>query len=193
MKTQRLDPFLASATPLPDRLRRVVWSFVYSLLFRFSPRPLHAWRSFLLRCFGAKLGSNCHIYPKTRVWAPWNLVCGDVVAIGDEVIVYNPRLITLGSHSTISQQAYLCGATHDYDRAEFPMVSSPITVGAYAWVCARAAVQPGVTLGDGAVLGFGSIATRDLEPWSVYGGIPARRIKSRVNSHEITGRPVVNR
>ena len=115
------------------------------------------------------------------------------VAIADEVIVYNPRLITLGSHAIISQQAYLCGATHNYDLPEFPMVSSPISVGSYAWVCARAAVQPGVSVGEGAVLGFGSIATRDLEPWSVYAGIPARRIKNRVISHEVTKRAIVNR
>jgi len=185
------DPYLLPQTPLSDRLRRVVWAIVYSLLFRFSPRPFHEWRSFLLRCFGSRLGPNCHIYPKARIWAPWNLVCGDVVAIADEVIVYNPSLITLGSHSTISQQAYLCGATHDYDMPEFPMVSSPISVGAYAWVCARAAVQPGVSVGDGAILGFGSIATRDLEPWSVYAGIPARRIKNRV-SHEVTKRATAN-
>jgi putative colanic acid biosynthesis acetyltransferase WcaF len=193
MTERMLDPHRVPQTRLSDRLRRAVWAVVYSLLFRFSPRPLHGWRSFLLRCFGARLGPNCHIYPKARIWAPWNLVCGDVVAIADEVIVYNPRLITLGSHAIISQQAYLCGATHNYDLPEFPMVSSPISVGSYAWVCARAAVQPGVSVGEGAVLGFGSIATRDLEPWSVYAGIPARRIKNRVISHEVTKRAIVNR
>ena len=52
-------------------------------------------------------------------------------------------------------------------------------LGSYVWVCARASVAPGVNLAEGAVLGLGSVATRDLEPWSVYAGNPAVKIKSR--------------
>jgi putative colanic acid biosynthesis acetyltransferase WcaF len=175
------DPYLAPAFPLKSRLLRATWGVVYALLFRTSPRPFHSWRSFLLRCFGAKLGENCHIYGGARIWAPWNLVCGDTVAIGDEAVIYNPSAITLGSHSTISQQAYLCGATHVYDDPAFPLVAFPISIGDHAWVCARATVQPGVHMGEGAVLALGSVATKDLEPWTVYGGLPARKIKARTN------------
>ena len=175
------DPYLVAPFSLANTIRRAIWTAVYNVLFRTSPRPLHRWRALLLRCFGAKLGQGCHIYPKARIWAPWNLVCEDTVAIADEAIVYNPAVISLGSHATVSQQAYLCGATHDYQSAAFPLTSSPISVGAYAWVCARASVQPGVSLGEGAVLALGSVATKDLEPWSVYAGIPARKIKTRVN------------
>jgi putative colanic acid biosynthesis acetyltransferase WcaF len=101
------------------------------------------------------------------------------VAIADDAFIYNPSMVILGSHSTISQQAYLCGATHDYDDPRFPMISEPITLGAYCWVCARATVQMGVTMGEGSVLGLGAIATGDLEPWGVYAGIPARKVKDR--------------
>ena len=174
------DPYLTAHFPLRNLARRAIWTVVYALLFKTSPRPCHRWRAFLLRCFGATLGRGCHIYPKARVWAPWNLVCEDTVAVADEAIVYNPAVIKLGSHATVSQQAYLCGATHDYQSPEFPLTSSPITIGAYAWVCARASVQPGISVGEGAVLALGSVATKDLEPWSVYAGIPARKIKKRV-------------
>jgi putative colanic acid biosynthesis acetyltransferase WcaF len=192
MQPAERDPYLKQAFPLGSRFMRFAWGIVYTLLFRPSPRPLHGWRAFLLRCFGAKLGKGCHIYPKARIWAPWNLVCGEVVAVADEAIIYNPSPITLGSHATISQQAYLCGATHDYEVPEFPLISSPISVGAYAWVCARATVQPGVSVAEGAVLALGSIATRNLEPWSVYAGIPARKIKGRVISRENTERTISN-
>jgi putative colanic acid biosynthesis acetyltransferase WcaF len=120
-----------------------------------------------------------HIYPKARIWAPWNLVCSDVVAVADEAIVYNPSTITLGSHCIISQQAYVCGATHDYEDPKFPLLARPISIGSYAWVCARATVEPGVSVGDGAILALGSVATHDLQPWTIYGGLPAQKIKVR--------------
>jgi len=174
------DPYLGPAFPLRNRLTRAIWGLVYVLLFRTTPRPLHAWRAFLLRCFGAKLDSNCHIYPRSRIWAPWNLQCGETTTIGDEAIIYNPAPIILGSHAIISQQAYLCGATHDYDDPHFPLLAFPISIGSYAWVCARATVQPNVKMGEGAVLALGSVATKDLQPWTVYGGVPARKIKMRI-------------
>jgi putative colanic acid biosynthesis acetyltransferase WcaF len=178
------DPYLAPAFPLSNRLLRAAWGIVYVVFFRTSPRPFHAWRVFLLRCFGAKLGKNCHIYGRARIWAPWNLKCDEQATIGDEAIVYNPALITLGSHAIVSQQAYLCGATHDYEDPKFPLVALPISIGPYAWVCARATVQPGVSMGAGAILALGGVASRNLEPWAVYAGIPARRIKDRVLREE---------
>jgi putative colanic acid biosynthesis acetyltransferase WcaF len=140
---------------------------------------MHGWRATLLRAFGAELGRSCYIYAGARIWAPWNLVCGDCVAIADGAEIYNPAPVTLGDHAVVSQGAFLCGASHNYDDPTFPMVWKPIRVGAYAWIGARATVQMGVTIGEGAVLALGAIATRNLEPWSVYAGIPARRIKSR--------------
>src|SRR5262245_9281799 len=173
------DPYLRPATTLGSRAARALWQMVNATLFRLSPRPMHAWRAILLRVFGAKIGRNPKIYPKARIWAPWNLECEDVVAIADEAIIYNPAVIHLGSHAIVSEQAYLCGATHDYADPAFPMISGSITIGPYAWICARASVQMGVVVREGAILGLGAVATRDLEPWSVYVGVPARRVKAR--------------
>jgi putative colanic acid biosynthesis acetyltransferase WcaF len=181
---QSADPYLKPSFSVPNRLGRLAWSIVWALLYRPSPRPFHAWRAFLLRCFGATLGPNCHFYPKSRIWAPWNLVCADGASLGDEAELYNPSPISMGSHAIVSQQAYICGATHYYNDPAFPLISFPMSVGAYAWVCARASVSPGVNVGEGAVLGLGSVATRDLEPWTVYAGVPAKPIKRRVRPEQ---------
>lgn len=173
------DPHLQPSFSFANRARRAVWNLCYAVLFRTSPRPFHGWRAMLLRLFGAKLAPNCHFYPKCRVWAPWNLVCEDAVGVGDDAELYNPLLLTIGSHAVISQGAYLCGATHLYNEPSFRLVSYPMRIGAYAWVCARATVSPGVNVGDGAVLALGAIATKDLEPFGVYAGVPARRVKER--------------
>jgi putative colanic acid biosynthesis acetyltransferase WcaF len=173
------DPYLRPAFSLQDRLRRQLWNVCWLLLYRTSPRPLHAWRSMLLRTFGAKMGPNCHFYPGSKIWSPWNLVCADQVTVGDGAEIYNPAPIDLGSHAILSQGAYLCGATHDFDDPAFPLLAYSMTVGAYAWICARASVSPGIRVGEGAVLGLASVATRDLEPWTVYAGTPAVKVKDR--------------
>jgi len=174
-----VDPYLRPAFPLADRLRRLSWEIVWLLLYRTSPRPLHAWRSMLLRLYGARMGPNCHFYPASRVWAPWNLICAEQVTAADGAEIYNPAPITLGSHAILSQDAFLCGATHDYDDPGFPLIAYRMSIGPYAWICARASVAPGVNVAEGAVLGLGSIATRDLAPWTVYGGNPAVPIRER--------------
>jgi putative colanic acid biosynthesis acetyltransferase WcaF len=173
------DPHLRPSFPLRDRLRRLLWNVCWALFYRTSPRPLHAWRSVLLRLFGAQLGPNCHFYPASRIWAPWNLICADQVSAADGAEIYNPAPLHFGSHAIVSQGAYICGATHDMDDPAFPLLAYSAFIGPYAWVCARAVVSPGVNLGEGAVLGLGSVATRDLEPWGVYGGVPAKKIRER--------------
>ena len=173
------DPYLGPSTRLRNRAGRLLWGIAWGLLARPTPRPMHRWRAWILRAFGARLGPHCRIYAGARIWAPWNLECADAVAIADGAVIYNYFPVRLGSHAIVSQDAYLCGATHDYDDPAFPMIGAPISLGPYAWVSARAVVCPGVQLGAGAVLGLGSIATRDLEPWTVYAGVPARPLKKR--------------
>ena len=173
------DPYARPAFAASNRARRMVWNVCHVLLYRTSPRPFHTWRAFLLRCFGAKMGAGCHFYPGSKVWAPWNLVCADAVTAADGADIYNPAPMRFGSHTILSQDAFVCGATHDYDDPGFPLLAYAMEFGAYSWVCARASVAPGVNVGEGAVLGLGSVATRDLEAWGVYAGVPAVKVKDR--------------
>ena len=173
------DPYLRPSFSVSNRFRRVAWNICWALLYRTSPRPLHSCRSMLLRLFGAKLGPNCHFYPRSRIWAPWNLICEDSVAVGDGAEIYNPAPMYFGSHAIVSQGAYLCGATHDCDDPAFPLLAYSTSIGPYAWVCARAVVSPGINLAEGAVLGLASVATKDLDPWMIYAGTPATRMRER--------------
>ncbi len=177
--TGNADVYLRPAFPRSVRVKRLAWNLVWTLLYRLSPRPFHGWRTMLLRIFGAKMGPHCHFYPRSKVWAPWNLVCDDQVTAADGAEIYNPAPMSFGSHAILSQDSYICGATHDYDDPAFPLIAYAMHVGALSWICARASVVPGVNVGEGAVLGLGSVATRDLEPWTVYAGVPALKVKER--------------
>ena len=173
------DPYLRPAFSRSLRIRRLIWNLCWAFFYRTSPRPFHRWRSSLLRLFGATMGPNCHFYPKSKVWAPWNLICADQVTAADRAEIYNPAPVSFGSHAILSQEAYVCGATHDYDDPAFPLLAYAMHFGAYSWICARASVAPGVHVHEGAVLGLGSVATRNLEAWTVYAGVPAVRVKER--------------
>ena len=177
--TPGADAYSQPAFSLGNRALRLVWGICWLLLYRPTPRPFHAWRSLLLRIFGARLGPHCHFYPGSRIWAPWNLHCADHVTAANGVEIYNPVPITCESHVIFSQGSYICGATHDYNDPAFPLLAYRMHFGAYAWICARASVAPGVQVGEGAVLGLGSVATRDLEPWTVYAGVPAKAVNTR--------------
>jgi len=100
-------------------------------------------------------------------------------AIGDSVEIYNLAPIRIGANSVVSQRSYLCTATHDYTKSNFPINSLPITVGASAWIAAAAFVAPGINVGEGAVVGACSVVTKDVPPWTVCAGNPCRVIKPR--------------
>src|SRR5436190_16463822 len=98
-----------------EMIRRVLWTLAQPL-FRFSPRPCFGWRCFLLRCFGAKLGRNVHVYPSAMIYFPWNLEAGEESAIGEYALVYNFGRITIGRRATISQPcASLRGHTRSHE------------------------------------------------------------------------------
>lgn len=165
---------------LANKLRRLVWNVVWLTVFRCSPRPLFAWRRFLLRAFGAKVGKKANVYPTTKIWGPWNLEMGDYSCLGPDVDCYTMDVIKLGANATVSQYAFLCSGTHDITDPHMGLQTSPISIGQSAWVCARAFVGPGVTVGDGAVVGACAAVFKNVEPWTVVGGNPAKFIKPRV-------------
>jgi putative colanic acid biosynthesis acetyltransferase WcaF len=162
-----------------ETLLRILWG-AGSLLFRFSPRPCFGWRRTVLRGFGASIGKEVHFYPSAKVYFPWNLTVGAWSAVGEEALIYNLGKVTLGESTTVSHRAHLCAGTHDYSQADLPLLKPPIVVRDSVWICADAFVGPGVTLGEGAVIGARAVVVKDVAPWTVVGGNPARFIKHRI-------------
>ncbi|TDQ09996.1 LbetaH domain-containing protein [Pedobacter metabolipauper] len=164
-----------------DKIKRLIWQITWLVLCRYTPAPLYFWRNFILRLFGARLGKKNHIYPSCKIWAPWLLETDDHAAIGPGAEVYNPGGVYLGKHAILSQDSYLCGATHDYDSANFTYIKREIRVEAYAWICAKAIVLPGIHCKTGSVLAAGAVLSKNMEEWTIYGGNPAVKLKIRVN------------
>jgi putative colanic acid biosynthesis acetyltransferase WcaF len=173
------DTFAVPSFSVRNRLARAVWGVAHFLLIRWTPRPCHRWRALVLRIFGAKLGSRCHIYAKAVIWAPWNLEAGDECGVADGAILYNQAPIRLGRRVVISQGSHLCTGTHDYEDAGFPLRCESIVVCDQAWIAAECFIHPGVTIGEGAVIGARSVVIKDMPEWMVCAGNPCVPIKPR--------------
>ncbi len=152
---------------------------VENTVYRYSFHTWSGWRAFLLRCFGAKIGKNCIIRRTVKVYYPWLLTMGDMVIVGDAANLYCLGPITLNDRCMVSQEAYLCAGTHDFSKIDLPLVTKPVILGKDAWVCARAFVGPGVTIGEGAVVGACAVAMRDVAPWKIVAGNRATVVGER--------------
>jgi putative colanic acid biosynthesis acetyltransferase WcaF len=162
-----------------NKLGRLFWDLVWLVLFRPSRLMGDGWRRGLLRLFGAKIGRGARIMPSARVWAPWNLEMGDNACLSHHVDCYCVAPIRIGAQATVSQYTFLCTATHDLADAHMRLQIAPITIADQAWVCAGVYVAPGITVGPGAVCGAWSAVTRDVAPWTVVAGQPARVLRRR--------------
>jgi len=162
-----------------NRIKRLIWAGVEGTLYRCSFHTWSGWRAMLLRMFGAKIGQACTIRRTSRVYYPWLFEMGDMSSLGDRTEVYNLGQVTLGKRVTLSQECYLCAGTHDYLQPTMPLVTRPIVIGDDAWICVRALVYPGVTVGRGGIVAAGAVAVKNVENWTIVGGNPAKLIKSR--------------
>lgn len=165
---------------LKNRIARVLWGIISFLFFSTSPKPLHSWRSFLLRSFGAKVGRGVHVYPRVKIWAPWNLDLGDYCGVANGVILYSQGKISIGKKTVISQGTHVCAGTHDYTKSGFPLITKPILIGNNCWIAADVFIHPGVTINDGSVIGARSVVAHDMPPWMICVGFPCKPIKERI-------------
>ncbi len=164
-----------------SRLTEAAW-LVMQWLFVSSWIPGSAHRRWLLRRFGAHIGEGVVVKPGVRVKFPWRLAIDDHAWIGEDVWIDNLVEVSIGSDCCVSQGAYLCTGSHDWSRQAFDLITRPITIKAGAWIAARAVVGPGVTIGEGAVLALGSVATKDLAHWMIHQGVPAVPVRPRAHS-----------
>lgn len=164
----------------PHRWKRILWYFINATIFRCLPgMPLRYVRNALLKLFGASIPWRTPVYSSVDIYMPWNLVVGKFSCIGPHVTLYNKDRIEIGDNVVISQGTNICTASHDISDSQMALVTKPIVVKERAWVASDAFIGMGVTIGEGAVVGARACVFKDVTPWTVVGGNPAKFIKNR--------------
>ena len=161
-------------------VKRFFWYF-FNVFFLLNPlNPFSGLKKFVLRLFGAKIGKGTLIKPRVNVKYPWNLIVGKNVWIGEQVWIDNLEQVNIGDNVCISQGAMLLCGNHNYKKVSFDLIVKPIVLEEGVWIGAKAIVCPGITCSSHALLTVNSVATTNLEPYSVYQGNPAIKMKDRI-------------
>lgn len=175
----RLDTFNNSWYNPGHPLKRILW-YCLSVLFLESSFPFNSFKKLVLKAFGATIGKGVVIKPHVQIKYPWKLNVGDYTWIGEHVWIDNLAEVTIGSHCCISQGALLLTGNHDYRKSTFDLIIGNIILEDGSWVGAKATVCPGVIVHEHTVLAVGSVATSNLDSYSIYQGNPAVKVRERI-------------
>lgn len=135
----------------------------------------------MLKIFGAKVNWNCSINGRAEIVDPWNLTIGALSSIDKGCCIRCRGKVTIGEKCCISRGVFVLSGSHDISSPHFNMITAPIIIKDNVWIATNAMIEKGVTIGEGAVVAAFSNVVKDVEPWTVVGGNPAKFIKKSTN------------
>ncbi|MBC8266077.1 MAG: colanic acid biosynthesis acetyltransferase WcaF [Flavobacteriales bacterium] len=162
-----------------NKIKRVLWYFINIAFFQCKLNLFNGIKVILLRMFGTKIGKGVVIKPGVNIKCPWRLEIGDNVWIGEDVWIDNVDKVVIGNNVCISQGALLLCANHNYKKPNFDLLLGKIILKEGVWIGAKAIVTQNVTCYSHAILSVGSVASSNLQEYSIYKGIPAIKIRER--------------
>jgi acetyltransferase-like isoleucine patch superfamily enzyme len=149
------------------------------LAFCVARLPSRRARQAIYRRMGMRLARTARVHRGLEVRNARSIEIGEGSVIGFDSILDGRRGITIGRHVNLSSEAAIWTLQHDHRDPDFASDGGPVVVGDHAWLSFRSVVLPGVTIGEGAVVAAGAVVTRDVPPYAIVGGIPARIIGRR--------------
>lgn len=179
LKTEHQNARGESSWSFKESVGIRLWRIVWLLLARWTPKKLNPWRLFLLRVFGAEIKGKSFVFSSAEVFVPWNLTLYPKVCLGPRCQIYSLGKVVLHDRVVVSQEAVLCGGTHDLQSPRLPLMVGDIEVFEDVFIGMRAFLLPGVNVGSEAVVGAMAVVSDDVPPHTVVAGNPARKIHER--------------
>jgi acetyltransferase-like isoleucine patch superfamily enzyme len=173
-----------SSVPLKDRARVWVEEWI-GFLVRSIPGVIgFGLRYLLYKALFQRLDGICYIYAGARLSHSYGIRCGRELMVNAGAFLYGRGGLTIGDWVMIGPNVVIVSSQHRFDDPRVPMMflgqrAAAVTIGSDVWLGANAVVLPGVTIADGTVVSAGAVVTKDTEPYSIVGGIPATKIGMR--------------
>ncbi|MCL4374407.1 acyltransferase [Patescibacteria group bacterium] len=177
-------------TKVKARLLMINLELCLLILHGVGHLPFHHLRRFFYRLAGLRLGSGSTIHMGARFYQPNQIEIGHDTILGEKIVLDGRAPLKIGSHVDIASAVMIYNAQHDVNDPDFSQVNQPVTIGDYVFVGPRSIILPGVTLGTGAVVAAGAVVTKDVPPYAIVAGVPAKIIGERriKNPHYRLGR-----
>lgn len=161
------------------RIKTVLLEFIVMKLHFVGCVPSHHFRRFFYRIFGMKIGSGSTIHMGAKFYNPYNIEIGEDSIVGEDAVLDGRDKLVIGSHVDIASEVMIYNAEHDIRDPSFRSICAPVVIEDYVFIGPRAIILPGVTLKKGSVVGAGAVVTKNVEEYSIVGGVPAKPISER--------------
>jgi len=178
-KEGRSLTWIQAGHKIVKRFESYLLDFGLMLLHITTYIPLHSVRNFIWRLSGLKIGKRSTLHTGVRVFDPRGVRVGEGTIIGYATFIDGRDRVTIGDNTDIASEVMIYSEEHDLSSADFGAHGEPVTIGNYVFIGPRAIILPGVTIGDGAVVAAGAVVTKDVEPYTIVGGVPAKIIGDR--------------
>lgn len=174
-----------AASVSPGRILRVLAEEYLGTLLRSWPGVEGFWlRYALYRWLFGRLDGFCYLYPGARLSHTYGIECGRNLMVNAGAFLYGRGGLRIGDHVMIGPNAVIVSSQHRFDDPSVPMMflghrAERVEIGDDVWIGANAVILPGVRIATGTVVSAGAVVTEETEPYSIVGGVPARRIGER--------------
>ncbi len=167
------------ASKVSGRIGQMWLEIVTYFLYLVGCVPFSWCRSFFYILFGVQIGPRSIINMGARMYNPTNITIGEDCVIGEKIVLDGREKLVIGSHVDIASEVMIYNSEHDINDPSFAATSSPVIIEDYVFIGPRAIILPGVTIKKGAVVGAGAVVTKDVDAFSIVGGVPAKVIGER--------------
>lgn len=183
----KYNPVQTNQRPWREKVAQRIWEMVRLFAWRLSPWFARWWRVAWLRFSsqwyghggGGGIAWNASVARTARIDYPWNFSIGSQSSVGLQTWVYCLDKISIGKRCCVGEDVRLLTGSHDVHSPHFDLVTKPIRIMDNVWIATGATVLPGVTVSEGAVVAAGAVVTKDVPPWTVVAGNPAKVVKRR--------------
>lgn len=179
MTNIEFNPVQTTPYSIGYKIKSRLWGFINATLFRWTPWFMRRTRVAMLKLFGANIQWNCSISGGAEIVDPWNLTMGSLSSIDKGCCIRCRGKVVIGEKCCVSCGVLMLSGSHNIDSPNFEMVTAPITINDNVWIATNSIISKGVTIGEGSVVAAGSNVVKDVAPWTVVGGNPAKFIKNR--------------